>query len=251
MTQPNPAFPASFFDLDALRAEIARRERNRIDTYFPDEGEYRRELYPKHMQFFAAGGHHQPMPSCPKDCDGLPHRERCFMAANRVGKTDAGVYETSLHLTGLYPAWWTGKRFKRHIRAWAASDTNKQVRGVLQQKFYGPLSAPGTGMLPGSRITYRTTKQGVAEAIDTIYVKHTGGGISSLVLKSYQEGRESFQADAIDWILLDEEPPLAIYTESLIRTMTTDGMVALTMTPLQGLSEVVLSFLSDGLSEGR
>ena len=166
---------------------------------------------------------------------------------HNCGKTDAGVYETTLHLTGNYPHWWTGKRFRTAIKGWAASDTNKTVRGVLQEKFYGSLSDPGTGMIPGSLITHRTTKQGIAEALDTIYIQHASGAQSSLVLKSYQEGRESFQADAVHFVLLDEEPSQSIYAEALMRTMTTDGQVALTMTPLQGLSEVVLSFLPNGL----
>ena len=233
--------------MSAVPAELERRKRNRIQTYFPDTGPLRRALYPKHLEFFAAGGKHKPLPSCPDGCNGEPHRERCFMAGNRVGKTSAGIYETVLHLTGNYPHWWTGKRFDKPIKAWAASDTNKTVRGVLQEKFYGTLSEPGTGLIPGDSIVYRTTKQGIAEAIDTIYVKHVSGGTSSVVLKSYQEGRESFQADTVSWILFDEEPSLAIFTEGLVRTMTCDGSVALVFTPLQGLSEVVLSFLPNGL----
>lgn len=234
-------------NLEWIEAEELRRARRKIDRYFPDAGEFRRERYPKHLEFFAAGGRHTPLPSCPEGCDGSPHRERCFMAGNRCGKTDAGVYETTLHLTGNYPDWWTGKRFSHAIKAWAASDTNKTVRGVLQEKFYGPLRDPGTGMIPGDLITWKTTKQGIAEALDTIYVKHASGGTSYLLLKSYQEGRESFQADAVHFILLDEEPDQAIYAEALMRTMTTEGQLALTMTPLQGLSEVVLSYLPNGI----
>jgi hypothetical protein len=59
---------------------------NRIDSYYPDEGPLRRELYPKHLEFFRAG---------------VEHRERCFLAANRVGKTEGvGGYELTCHLTG-------------------------------------------------------------------------------------------------------------------------------------------------------
>lgn len=29
-----------------------------------------------------------------------------------------------MHLTGLYPDWWEGRRFDRAIKAWAASVTN-------------------------------------------------------------------------------------------------------------------------------
>jgi phage terminase large subunit-like protein len=118
---------------------------------------------------------------------------------------------------------------------------------VLQEKFYGKLSEPGTGMVPGDLISYRTTKQGIAEAIDTIYVKHASGGLSSVQFKSYQEGRESFQGSAIDVGFCDEEPSASVFTEILMRTMTTDGICYITFTPLQGLSEVVLSFLPNGL----
>src|SRR4030095_1656266 len=233
--------------LTAYLIEKERRERRAIDRYFPDSGPYRRELYSKQLQFFAAGGQHVPMPSCPDKCDGSPHRERCFMAANRIGKTSAGVYETVLHLTGEYPHWLTGKRFPHAIKAWAASDTNKQVRGVLQEKLIGPVNKQGTGLIPADAITHRTTKAGTAEAGDTIYVKHASGGTSSVQLKSYQEGRVSFQADSVHWLLFDEEPDLPIYLEGLVSTMSCDGQVVLVFTPMLGLSEVVLSFLPNGL----
>lgn len=168
------------------------------------------------------------------------------MAANRVGKTEAGAYETVLHLTGLYPDWWVGKRFDRPIRSWACGDTNKTVRTVIQEKLLGPINDRGTGMIPGDLIAHCTTKPGIAESIDTIYVRHVHGGMSSVTLKSYQEGRESFQGAAVDWLHLDEEPSESIYTEALMRTMTCDGMVILTFTPLLGMSAVVMSYLPNG-----
>jgi phage terminase large subunit-like protein len=172
------------------------------------------------------------------------------MAANRVGKSDAGAYETVCHLTGSYPHWWEGKRFGRPIKAWACSDTNKTAAAVLQDKLLGPLSAPGTGFIPAAAIVHRTSKAGLAEAIDTVYVKHAAGGHSSVQIKSYQEGRESFQGAAIDFVWLDESPGMSIYAECLLRTMTCDGQVIVTMTPLGGLDELVLSFLPEGLPPG-
>ena len=44
-------------------------------------------------------------------------------------------------------------------------------------------------------------------------------------------------------IWFDEEPPMDVYNEALIRTATLNGIVMLTFTPLMGLSEVVLSFM--------
>ena len=41
-------------------------------------------------------------------------RERLFSAGNQLGKTYAGGMEVAYHLTGLYPDWWTGKRFPKN-----------------------------------------------------------------------------------------------------------------------------------------
>lgn len=200
------------------------------------------------MEFFAAGGKHKPLPSCPDGCDGSPHRERCCMMGNRCGKTVAGAYELTCHLTGLYPHWWVGKRFSRPVRAWACGSSNKTVREILQLELCGKLNDFGTGMIPHSLIVHRTSKQGIAEAIDTVYVKHVSGGTSSVTLKSYEEGPSGYYGVSIDVAWADEEPSLAIWTEMLMRTMTTDGVCYLSFTPLQGLSEVVLSFLPHGLT---
>lgn len=219
--------------------EINRRKsRRKLLTYFPDTGPLRRELYPKHCEFFEAGP---------------THRERLMLAANRVGKTEGvGGYELTLHLTGQYPEWWKGRRFDRPIRAWAAGDTGKTVREILQYKLLGPVGAWGTGLIPGdsiSRIVRGTG--GVADTVEIVYIRHTGGQDSTLIFKSYDQRREAFQGTEQDVIWLDEEPSLDIYTECLLRTMTNNGMIMLTFTPLLGMSNVVMQFLPDGqLPEG-
>jgi phage terminase large subunit-like protein len=78
-------------------------------------------------------------------------------------------------------------------------------------------------------------------------VRHACGSHSTLGFKSYTEGRESFQGTELDVIWLDEEPPMDIYGECLIRTMTTNGLILLTFTPLRGLSEVVLTYMPEGM----
>ena len=41
---------------EQMEAELFRRaSENRIDSYYPDDGPLRRELYPKHLEFFRAG----------------------------------------------------------------------------------------------------------------------------------------------------------------------------------------------------
>lgn len=167
-----------------------------------------------------------------------------------MGKTEGvGAYETTLHLTGRYPDWWEGKRFQSSITAWAAGDTSQTTRDILQEKLLGPKSDIGTGMIPGDSIVRTTPKPGVPDAVETIYVKHAGSGISELTLKNYEQGRVSFQGTGRHVIWLDEECDMGIYTECLLRTMTTNGLVICTFTPLLGLSEVVRYFLDMKASE--
>ena len=169
-----------------------------------------------------------------------------MLAANRVGKTEGvGAFETTLHLTGNYPAWWEGRRFDHGVKAWAAGDTAKTVREIIQAKLLGPSGAHGTGMIPGDLIRKVTAKQGVSEAVDTVYVRHASGGTSVLGLKSYDQRRESFQGTEQGLIWLDEEPPMDIYTECLLRTMTTNGLIMLTFTPVNGWTDVVGMFLGE------
>jgi phage terminase large subunit-like protein len=162
------------------------------------------------------------------------------------GKSTAGAYETAVHLTGMYPKWWEGRKFKSAIKAWVVGETNKVTRDVLQEKLLGKPGEFGTGMIPGDSIVRTTAKAGIPDAVDSVTVKHASGGTSRLTFKSYQEGRESFQGDAIEICHMDEECPESIYDEALMRLMTTNGLMYLTFTPLSGLTELVLRFLPGG-----
>lgn len=220
-----------------LEAELKRKRGvHTIDTLYPDLGEYRRALYPKHLEFFEAGA---------------KYRERCALCANRIGKTlGMGGYETALHLTGRYPTWWPGRRFDGPIDAWAAGKTNVTTRDVMQEVLMGRTievgprrTVQGNGLIPSKYLGTPTWAIGVPRFIDTIPVKHVTGGWSSLGFKSYSQGRGSFEGTARHLIWLDEEPPVDVYGECLIRTATTGGLVMCTFTPLEGMSDVVIQFL--------
>ena len=99
-------------------------------------------------------------------------------------------------------------------------------------------------MIPGELILNTTVKHGIADAVESIFVRHAPtGGTSTLQLKSYDQGRVAFQGTAQDGVHLDEEPPQDIYTESLLRLMTRDGLLILTETPLMGVTKLMLDFL--------
>ena len=172
-------------------------------------------------------------------------RERLFMAANQIGKTYSSAAEIAYHATGLYPDWWTGRRFDTATAGWAAGVTGESTRDTLQRLVLGRPGNFGTGSIPGDLIESVTMARGVADAVDTVRIKHKGGGISTLSFKSYEKGREKWQGETLHYVAFDEEPPLDIYTEGLTRTNATDGIVWCTFTPLLGMSDVVKRFLID------
>jgi phage terminase large subunit-like protein len=223
--------------LELLQAKLRRKQRNQISTWFntPEV----RAGYPKQMQFFR---------------HGLHFTERGLFGGNRTGKTHAGVYEDVCHLTGVYPDWWPGCKFDHPVNWWAATDTAKNTRDILQEKFCGKpgnMAALGTGMIPGDLLLRHTVKHGIADAYESVFVRHVPtGGISTLQFKSYDQGREAFQGTKNDGIHLDEEPSLDIYVECLLRLMSTvigepSGMLILTMTPLNGITPLMLQYLPE------
>ena len=224
-------------ELEHLEAETGRRTLGNFRQFFPDTGSFRRELYPKQLEFFAAG---------------CTFKERLFMAANRVGKSEAGAYEVTCHLTGLYPAWWTGRRFSGPVEVWACGTNSQTTRDIVQAKLLGPVHAPGTGMIPPHLIVQTTAARGgLAGAIEGARVRHVSGGESLLGLKTYEQGRPSFEGTEKHVIWCDEEPPLDCYAEMLMRTMTAKGVMLTTFTPLQGMSDVVKSFLEPETDAAR
>jgi len=209
----------------AMKAELERR-RCPFRTLFPDSGPLRRELYAKHMQFFAGGAR---------------YTQRLFMAANRVGKTVAGAYETTCHLTGIYPSWWEGRRFERATDGWACGTTSQTTRDVVETVLLG--KSRGQGMIPAELIVRTVPGRAIANSLETVLVRHVSGKDSRLGFKTYEQGRRSFEGEAKDFVWCDEEPPMDVYVEMLYRLLTTKGMAWTTFTPLLGMSEVVTSFL--------
>jgi hypothetical protein len=149
--------------LQVLRNKANADERDRLGTYEP---------YPKQHEFHAAGAE---------------HRERLLMAGNQVGKTFCGAAEAAMHLTGLYPEWWTGRRFDRAVRMWAGSKTAEVARDTVQRLLIGPprdASQWGTGLIPRARLLDKALvfpDWAHPTAADRVIVYHKGAYVLHLL----------------------------------------------------------------------
>jgi phage terminase large subunit-like protein len=177
---------------------------------------------------------------------GEKFRERLLMAGNQLGKTFAAGNEVAYHVTGMYPDNWQGKRFNRATRGWVGSVTAELTRDGAQRILLGPTGKWGTGCIPKELIIDIKRARGIPDAVETILVKHESGDVSQITFKAYSDGRESWQAETLDWVWFDEEPPEDIYVEGVTRTNNTKGTVFLTFTPLLGMSNVVMRFYKKG-----
>ena len=201
--------------------------------------------YTKHLEFFERGA---------------THKFRLFLAANRAGKSYSGGVEFAYHVTGLYPSWWRGYRFKFSNNWWVCGVDANTVRRELQTLLLGAVGDLGTGLIPYDCIDFSTLKD--AKKADTpisdVRIMHVSGTYSSISFKSYESGREAFQAASVN-VWLDEEPPESVYTECLLRTVDTHNnpnldrlMLFMTFTPLKGMTKTIETFMgNDPYFEGE
>ena len=208
-------------ELLALAEERARRKRcNRLADYKP---------YPKQAEFHA-----------------LTTREAALIAANQVGKTWGEAFEMAMHLTGRYPDWWQGNRWDVPIVCIVGSKSGQLLRDGAQRVLCGRPGEWGTGAIPQDAIVGEPKRaMGTPDLLDSIVVRHIGGWLNRCNFKTYDQGRERWQAETVHEVWMDEEPPEDVYFEALTRTNATRGHIKLTLTPLLGMSTVVRRFLME------
>ena len=221
----------------AIQSFTEHKKYNLIDSVFPSDGPFSRDAYHKHITFFNAGAN---------------HRFRVLGGGNGSGKSFAGDYELTLHMTGEYPDWWEGARFKNAIKCWVVCESGNLWRDSMQSILLGATGEEhGTGLIRKDLLVDTKSMPGVPGAIGQIKVRHKSGGVSSVTVKSFEMGREQFQAATLDLLIFDEEPPDDIYSECMMRTRGVagdkePGKVMMMFTPLKGITPVVLRFLPNG-----
>ena len=116
-----------------------------------------------------------------------------------------------MHLTGEYPSWWTGRRFDKPVLWWTGSPTTETSRDIVQKALLGGTDKEnlGTGYIPGEFIVGRPRMRqaGVSDVVDQMKVRHVpSGGVSTLQLRTYEQGWRKWQGTAPNGVWMDEEP---------------------------------------------
>jgi len=171
---------------------------------------------------------------------------RGILAANRIGKTVSTCYETAMHLTGIYPDWWEGRRYDRPITAMVAGEGWSQVALVLQNELLGTPDVKlrdniGSGAIPRVCIDTDTMRSDGANCIG-VEILHRTGGKSYLLFANYTQEVRQLQGFKLNLAVFDEQPPDDFFSEIVTRTATTQGMVMCSFTPLKGLNGLVSKF---------
>src|SRR5258708_38516694 len=91
----------------ALTSSEFRKKFSLADFFGPEE------FYEPQLNFFAAG---------------KTHHQRLLRGGNQVGKSFAAAFEASLHMTGVYPKWWRGKKIDKPHRGWGGGRNSPPLR---------------------------------------------------------------------------------------------------------------------------
>lgn len=236
--------------IQAAEAIIAKYKYNKIAMYYPDSGEYSRDKYPKQMDLMRAG---------------TRHRYRALIGGNGSGKSLYLAIETYFHMSGKYPHWWEGHRFKTPINAWLCGREAKILREGLQEILFGGIGEDdfGTGIIPRDYLTdekgflQKWAMSGTANAVGMFRVKHFDrngnfDGWSKCEFKQYSQGWAEFQGPTRQWIGFDEEPDDGkILAECGARLRGKDGQppghFLAAFTPTNGFRDVYAAFVPNGV----
>ena len=183
-----------------------------------------------------------------------PAVQKALQAANQIGKTYSAAIETAIHMTGRYPDWWKGTRFRAPVEVLIGSNTNETARDICQKALLGDPTDEkklGYGTIPINCIGKVTRKAGVPNAIDVFHVKHVSGGFSKGHLRAYEQGPKKFMGVKFQVGWADEEPPWDIWSQFLRGTIAQrNSLLYITYTPEEGMTEVVTQFMNN-LQKGQ
>ena len=168
---------------------------------------------------------------------------RLLLAANRIGKTYSCLAEFAMHATLTYPPKWKGYRYtKKNLEMWIGGITAFEANDLSKRLFVGSGNDPA--FIHPSLVEY-------SNKLERRYViRNAAGGLTNIAIKTYG-GREqqnelsTWKAAKVDFIFLDEQPTMSVFSECCMRIMNTGkddhGMIIIAATCTK-FTQFVLSF---------
>lgn len=150
-------------------------------------------------------------------------RIRLLSGGNRSGKTEGGVAEDVMHMTGIYPSWWPeALRYKHPTRGRIIVTDYKAGAAVFEEKLWK--------WLPRNLVMDISRTQ--AKTIGSLKVKHVSGGISSVEILTHEQDDMVFEGWSGHWAHFDEPPPREKYIATRRGLIDLKGKCWMTLTPI-------------------
>ena len=171
------------------------------------------------------------------------------VCGNQMGKTENNCAAVACHATGMYPKKWKGRKSSKPVKIMVAGVDSNFNKNVLQERLFGTNNKRlkkeiGKGMIPRDSIIMESMVTVRGDDIASCKIKHSSGGMSEIMFKSYSQGREAAQGFPADIIMIDEQPDDEFWAEALTRTVATGGHVICSFTPLKGRTGLVDTLMS-------
>jgi len=212
----------------------------------------------EYLQKYCRWNYYRPHPDTQLLFHNSHAKERSIVLGSQQGKSTATGFEMAFAACDYWPAWHTGLhpappnivRSAKFI-GWFCSISSQSVRDGIQAKLLGDISQKdglGTGAIPLDLIRGVTMSRGISNFVDTVTVARETGGIGLLQSKTYEQDPKAYQAVPVDAVLIDEDPGYSdlIYNECLARTISTNGRIIVSLTPMLGLTPIRKRFLAGG-----
>lgn len=163
-----------------------------------------------------------------KEFHALRNRTVVWFAGNRGGKTTGGGAQSAQLMLGTHPVFSPKSEY--------CPSGNGRVP-VPNHGWVVSLDFAGVRDITWPELLRWLPRDSIKEIrmADRIIILKNG---STAGFKSTDSGREKFQGTSRNWIWIDEEPPEDIWTECKMRIMDCDGIMYLTMTPVDGMTWV-------------
>jgi phage terminase large subunit-like protein len=191
------------------------------------------------------------------------YHEIAAWKANRMGGTLTMAFVVRCWTTGKYPDWWNGRRFPHATRGLIVGSSGEQLKNAAQKILVGNVK---TGLGRGEinlpypilgvediheSADFSSDTRGLME---TLYVKHIGGGVSVIRLMTHTQSQDTLMGDELDWVMFDEFPQNEkLYNQAIPRIETTKGIIMVWATPEHGRNAATDRYLIEKpkTEEGR